>query len=70
MSARLVGSRLPQDAQATARFIAAWNDGVPLPGLARRFGISTSSCNGLVRRLRARGHILLPRGGFGSVTRD
>lgn len=48
MSARLIGNRadtLLGNRRALARFIQAWNDGVEVSALSRRFGLSRSACS-------------------------
>ena len=66
MSARLVGSRgrdALRDPAALARFVEAWNAGVDLVGLSRRFNLGRSTCVVLARRLRDQGQAVRPRRG-------
>ena len=67
MSVRLIGSGckpLERDPRALARFIEAWNAGVELGALARRFDVARSTCLLLAKRLRDRGQpVRVRRGG-------
>ena len=66
MSARLIGSRgrdALRDPAALARFVEAWNAGVDLGGLSRRFNLGRSTCVVLARRLRDEGQAVRPRRG-------